>query len=177
MSEKSFILNLIQSRRSIRSFKPDSLTQDEIDKLLEAARWAPSAGNRQPVEIIIVKSSSQKEALVKAALGQAFIESAPVVFVVCADLNRSSSRYGSRGSSLYAIQDAAAATQNILLTAEEMGYATVWIGAFDEDSASSVVKLPKNVRPLAIIPIGKPSEKPAAPPKRNISEFSHREFF
>ncbi|MFX0114878.1 MAG: nitroreductase family protein, partial [Candidatus Hodarchaeota archaeon] len=110
-------------------------------------------------------------------LQQRFIAQAPAVFVVCANLNRSSSRYGTRGSSLYAIQDAAAATQNILLTAVDMGLGTVWIGAFDENKASEILNLPSNVRPLAIIPIGMPSEEPAAPPKRNIDDFTHFEKF
>ncbi|MHA2496374.1 MAG: nitroreductase family protein, partial [Candidatus Hodarchaeales archaeon] len=115
------VLSLIRKRRSIRHFKGDEIPKEDVEKLLEAARWAPSAGNRQPVEIIIIESPSQKEQLAEAALQQRFIEAAPVVFAFCADLDRSSARYGTRGSSLYAIQDAAAATQNVLLTATALG--------------------------------------------------------
>ena len=119
-------LNLIKRRKSIRSFKSEVVNEEDIYTLLEAARWAPSAGNKQPVEIVIVKSAEQKSKLVEGAYGQKFIEQVPVVFVVCANLDRSSARYGERGSTLYAIQDAAAATQNILLMATALKYGTTF---------------------------------------------------
>jgi nitroreductase len=171
------ILSLIQKRRSIRHFKDETIPKEAVEKLLKAARWAPSAGNRQPVEIIIVESASKKEQLAEAALQQRFIEAAPVVFAFCADLDRSSARYGTRGSSLYAIQDAAAATQNVLLMATALGLGTCWIGAFDEKRAAKVLKLPSNVRPLAIVPIGKPARESTAPPRREVSDFTHHEEF
>jgi len=171
------ILSLIQKRRSIRSFEPTSLQDDDIKTLLEAARWAPSAGNKQPVEIVIVKSESQKRKLVGAALGQEFIAMAPTVLVVCANLERSSSRYGTRGSSLYAIQDAAAATQNILLTATDLGLGSIWVGAFDEEKVTEVLKLPSGIRPLSIVPIGMSTKESIAPPRRAIDEFTHNDYF
>lgn len=171
------ILELIKQRRSIRSFKSDEIPKEDIDKLLEAAQWAPSAGNRQPVEIVIIQSLSQKEKLVANALDQRFIQEAPLVLVVCADLNRSSARYGERGSTLYAIQDAAAATQNILLAATAMGYGSVWIGAFLESDVAKTLELPSNVRPLSIIPIGKTDKTPVSPRRRSLTDFVHKEKF
>ncbi|MFW9917729.1 MAG: nitroreductase family protein [Candidatus Thorarchaeota archaeon] len=171
------IMSLIQKRRSIRHFKDEAIPKEDVEKLLEAARWAPSAGNRQPLEIIIVESTSQKRQLTEAALQQRFIEAAPVVFAFCADLDRSSARYGTRGSSLYAIQDAAAATQNVLLTAASLGLGTCWVGAFDEKRAAKVLKLPSNVRPLAIVPIGKPARESTAPSRREANDFTHHEEF
>jgi nitroreductase len=170
-------LNLIKKRKSIRSYKSDTVTEEDIHTLLEAARWAPSAGNKQPVEIVIVKSVEQKEKLIEGALGQKFIGQVPVVFVVCADLDRSSARYGERGANLYAIQDAAAATQNILLMATDLNYGTVWVGAFDEKVVSSILKLPSNVRPLAIIPIGRAAQDPSPRPRRELDEFVHHETY
>ncbi|WP_455142969.1 nitroreductase family protein [Candidatus Hodarchaeum mangrovi] len=169
------ILALIKNRRSIRHFKNDEIPKEDVEKLLEAAQWAPSAGNRQPVEIIIVQSQKQKEKLVANALDQKFIQEAPLVLIVCADLKRSSARYGERGSTLYAIQDAAAATQNILLTATAMGYGSVWVGAFRESDVIETLELPSNVRPLAIIPIGKSDKTPSGPGRRPIEEFVHQE--
>ncbi|MHA1228447.1 MAG: nitroreductase family protein [Candidatus Hodarchaeales archaeon] len=171
------ILELIKKRRSVRSYKSEEIAEKDINTLLEAARWSPSAGSRQPVEIIIVKSQEQKEKLVKNALNQKFIQEAPVVFVVCSDLDRSSSRYGERGKSLYAIQDAAAATQNILLTATALGYGTVWVGAFDESGVSETLQLPENVRPLAIVPIGRPEKVSNPPVRRETKEFTHLEHY
>ena len=170
-------LNLIKKRKSIRAYKSDIVNEEDIYNLLEAARWAPSAGNKQPVEIVIVKSVEQKEKLIDGAYGQKFIGQVPVVFVICANLDRSRERYGERGATLYAVQDAAAATQNILLMATALNYGTVWVGAFDEKIVSSILKLPKNVRPLAIIPIGRAAQDPSPRPRREIDEFVHHEIF
>ena len=170
-------LKLIKKRKSIRKFKPDAIPEDDILSLLEAARWAPSAGNKQPLEIVIVKSTEQKEKLVNAALNQKFIGQVPLVFVVCADVDRSSARYAKRGETLYAIQDTAAATQNILLMATALNYGTVWVGAFNEEAVSSILKLPSNVRPLAIIPIGRAAQDPSPRPRRSIKEFVHHEIY
>jgi nitroreductase len=100
-----------------------------------------------------------------------------VVLVICANLAKTSSRYGNRGADLYCIQDTAAAAQNIHLAAYALGYATCWIGAFDEREAADVVDAPSGVRPVAIIPIGKPAEKPNAPQRIPLSEIVHEEKF
>ncbi len=170
-------LNLIKKRKSIRSYKNDIVSEEDIHTLLEAARWAPSAGNKQPLEIVIVKSIEQKEKLIEGAYGQKFIGQVPVVFVICANLDRSSARYGERGAKLYAIQDVAAATQNILLMATALNYGTVWVGAFDEKVVSRILNLPVNVRPLAIIPIGRAAKDPPPRPRREIDEFVHHETY
>ena len=178
ISEKSMnLLTMIKKRKSIRSYKPDIVSEDDIHTLLEAARWAPSAGNKQPLEIVIVKSTEQKEKLVEGAYGQKFIGQVPVVFVICADVDRTSAQYGERGETLFAIQDTAAATENILLMATALNYGTVWVGAFDEKVVSSVLKLPPNVRPLAIIPIGRAAKDPSPRPRREIDEFIHYEVY
>jgi len=145
--------------------------------LIEAARLAPSAGNIQPWEFVIVRNAEIKRRLAIAALHQTFIEEAPVVIVVCADVARSSWGYGSRGANLYCLQDTAAATENILLAAQALGLATCWVGAFHEDEVAKVVNTPKNVRPVAIVPVGRPAEKPMSPPKRTMREIVHHETF
>ena len=81
------------------------------------------------------------------------------------------------GATLYAIQDAAAATQNILLMATALNYGTVWVGAFDEEVVSTILNLPANVRPLAIIPIGRAAKDPSPRPRREIDEFIHHETY
>ncbi|MFX1511951.1 MAG: nitroreductase family protein [Promethearchaeota archaeon] len=170
-------LSIIKKRRHIHFFKPDPVRNEDIETLLEAARWAPSAGNLQPLEIVIVKTNSQKKQLVEDAGGKRYIASAPVIFVICADLIRSSGRYKDRGTALYVIQDTAAATQNILLTATALGLGSGWVGAFDEEKVAKTLELPAKIRPLAIILIGKAAEDPNPPPRRKISEFAHYETF
>jgi nitroreductase len=171
------VFKAIKTRRSIRAFTDKRVTDREVKKLIEAARWAPSAGNIQPWEFVVVRDPKVKHGLCEAALNQILIEKASVVIVVCADPTRSSRRYGSRGMNLYCLQDTAAATQNILLTAHAMGLAACWVGAFNEDAAKRVLDVVGELRPVAIIPVGHPAEKPPARPRRSIDEITHRETF
>lgn len=171
------VSKVIKERRSVRRFESEQVEEKDLKKILNAARWAPSAGNMQPLELVVVKKEDTKRRLAQAALGQAFVAEAPVVIVVCANLPRTSRRYGSRGSELYSIQDTAAAAQNIHLMAHALGYATCWVGAFNEEMAGETIDAPEGIRPLAIIPLGKPAEKPSPPPRRSLEEITHREGF
>lgn len=171
------VLEAIKGRRSIRAFKSQAVSTEIVEKLIDAARWAPSAGNIQPWEFIIVRNPEIKRNLAKAALNQSFIEEAPVVIVVCADEIRSSQGYGVRGKTLYCIQDTAAATQNIHLAAYSLGLGTCWVGAFNEEEARKILEIPQGVRPVAIIPVGYPAEKPPARNRRPLNQIIHYEKF
>jgi nitroreductase len=171
------VLKAIKGRRSIRAFKRDDVSPEIVEKLLEVARWAPSAGNIQPWEFIVVRKPELKKALAEAALGQTFIEEAPIVIVVCANENRSSQGYGVRGKNLYCIQDTAAAIQNIHLVAYSLGLGTCWVGAFREEEATKILKIPQGIRPVAIIPVGYPAETPSPRNRRPISQIVHYETF
>ena len=177
MSGTLDVSEAIKERRSIRSFTTENISDKAVKQLIEAARWAPTAGNTQPLELVVVRDPEIKRGLSAAALNQNFIQKAPVVFVVCADMTRSKKGYGSRGEKLYSIQDTAAATENILLAAHELGLATCWIGAFNEKDAAKVIYAPKNTKPLAIVPVGYPAEKPSVPKKRTADEIVHYESF
>ena len=171
------VFEAIKKRRSVRAYAGERVSEEDVERLIEAARWAPSAGNGQPWEFVVVKDVETKRKLSEAALNQTFIEKAPVVIVVCADLNRSSRGYGSRGEHLYSLQDTAAATENILLAAQELGLATCWVGAFRENEVAKAVKAPRNLRPVAVVPVGYPAERPVAPLKRSVNEIVHYETF
>lgn len=171
------VFEAIKGRRSVREFKPDPVKEGDLKKILKAAQQAPSAGHCQPLELVIVKDQVQKKRLARAALGQTFIAEAPVAVVVCANVARTSQRYGRRGEELYCIQDTAAATQNMTLAAYALGYATCWVGAFDEGAVAEVIKAPAGVRPLAIVPIGKPAEKPSLPQHIPLSKIVHEDRF
>jgi len=171
------VLEAIRGRRSIRAFKSKDVPPEIVEKLIEAARWAPSAGNIQPWELVIVRKPEIKRGLVEAALDQMFIEEAPVVIVVCANENQSSYGYGMRGKTLYCLQDTAAAIQDILLAAHSLGLGTCWVGAFKEEEAREVLKIPQGIRPVAIIPVGYPAESPSPPSRRSLSQIVHYETF
>lgn len=169
------VFEAIKSRRSVRAFTDQPVSREEVEKLIDMARWAPSAGNIQPWEFIVVRDLEIKRGLCKAALNQTFIEQAPVVIVVCANPQRSSHGYGSRGINLYCLQDTAAATQNMLLAAHSMGLASCWVGAFREDEATQTLKIPSGLRPIAIVPIGHAAEKPRTRPRRPLDQIIHYE--
>jgi len=158
---------VILQRRSCRVYHPDPLPQEHIDYLVEALRWAPSAGNRQPWHFYMVKNTELKNQFVQAAYGQDFLAQAPVVFVICALPETSAVRYGERGRNLYVYQDTAAAVENLLLTATALGYGSCWVGAFDERSVSRILSLPADQCPVAMVPVGKPAEHPAPTPRLN----------
>jgi nitroreductase len=166
----------IKGRRSIRAYKPQDVPEKVVEKLIEAASYAPSAGNIQPWRFVVTRNHVVKKKLAQAA-DQAFIEEAPAVIVVCANEKRAEMGYDARGKTLYCIQDTAAATQNILLTAHSLGLGTCWIGAFNEAQAKKAVNAPEEMRPVAIIPVGYADEAPAQRNRRPISQIMHYESF
>ena len=162
---------LVKNRRSIRKFDPSKdVTEEQIDKILEAGIWAPSAGNTQCWRFFVVRNKEIKEDLAIRAGHQPFISDAPIVIVVCADLKHIGRSYGARGHETYALQDTAAAIQNMLLAITDLGLASVWIGAFDESRAVKILNLNEDIRPLAMLPIGYPTESPLPPKRRPLSE-------
>jgi nitroreductase len=167
----------ISKRRSVRSYKKQDLPQGTVEKLLDAARQAPSAGNVQPWEFVVLSTQKTKTDISFAAYGQKSLQEASVVIVVCADEKRAAEAYGARGKTLYCFQDTAAAIQNILLTACSMGLGTCWMGAFKEDEVRKVINAPPHMRPVALIPVGYPNEALDPRPRRPLGEIMHKETF
>ena len=167
------VLEAIKKRRSVRTYTDKAVSKKEIEQLIEAASWAPSAGNTQPWAFVVITDQETKRKLSEAALHQTFIQKAPAVIVVFTDPKRSRRVYGNRGENLYSIQDTAAATENLLLAAQHMGLATCWIGAFREKEVAEAVNAPDHLRPVIIILVGYSDEKPVTPSKRLINEIIH----
>lgn len=179
------VLETIKNRRSIRDFKDQPIPEDTIDALIEAVRWAPSAGNLQSRKFYFVFNESMRnrlarttgnpdivarvKKLVKNILDRNFVARAPLVVIACLDRGISG-RYGERGVNLYGIQDVAASIMNMMLTAHELGVGSVWIGAFSENDVAEIVDLPDNLRPVAMIPFGYPASIPHAPPRMTKEE-------
>ncbi len=163
-------LQLAAARRSIRNFADTPVPNEMIAKLLEIAHWAPSAGNLQPWRFYVVKNRETKNEIFEKCYPAQWIKKAPLLIVVAADRNRSSSRYLERGAELYCLQDTAAAIQNILLGAESLGLGSCWVGAFSEEACADVLHLPTEVRPVAILPIGYAAEKPAGPGRAPVEQ-------
>ena len=156
------VFEAILKRRSVRNFEKREIPKEKIEKLKEALIWAPSAGNLQARKFYFVFNEEIKKKLAKAALNQNFIAKAPLVIVGCCDLEKIS-WYGERGKNLYTICDVSAAIENLLLMATAEGLGACWVGAFDESEVSKILNLPKNERPIVIVPIGFSKEIPSLP--------------
>lgn len=161
---------VIERRRSVRHFNAKrSVPEEDVKALLHAAAAAPTAGNIQPWRFVVVRSLEARERLA-AGLHQRWAAAAPVVIIVCVDPRPCAARYGDRGELLYAIQDTAAAAENILLAAVDRGLASCWIGAFDERSVKQALGLPGHLNPVAILPVGYSAESSGRPARRPLDE-------
>lgn len=162
--------DVLAKRRSVRHFNSKlAVSDDDVNALLRAAVTAPSAGNIQPWRFVVVRSAQARERLA-AAMHQKWATAAPVVIAVCVDPRPCQARYGSRGEALYAIQDTAAAAENLVLAAVDRGLATCWIGAFDESAVREALGLTPPITPLAVFPIGHSAEAAGRPARRPLEE-------
>ena len=145
--------------RPTTKFEKKHVDDKMIGVMLHMATHAPSAGNIQEWEFVVVRDEEVKKKLAKASLEQMHVAEAPVVIVVLSDLESISSKYGKRGELVYALEDTAAAVMLLLLAAESLGLGADWIKSFDEDLVKTAIELPEKIRPIAIIPVGYPREE------------------
>lgn len=172
--------DVIQARRSIRHYRPDPVDPALVDRVLEAGLLVPSAGNRQPWGYVVVeRDAGLKQAVVSTTFRgnmwvnsrpQDWIGEAPVVIVVCADVQRSISRYGWLQSQELILEDIAAAVENMLLAAVALGLASCWVGGFDHVGLARCLGLAEMVEPLAILPLGYAEHSPTPPAKRLLAD-------
>ena len=163
----------VEDRRSMRKYRETPVEEEKLNKILETANKAPSAGNLQAYEIYVVRNLEQRQALVMASWDQGFLAEAPVVLVFCAHPSRAAERYHQRGIELYCIQDATIACAFAMLAAKAQGLDTVWVGAFDEGAVSEIAQIPSDLRPVAMLPIGYAGNVPSARPRRTLSDLVH----
>jgi len=164
-------LDLARARRSVRAFTDAAVPDKDVQTLIAAAIAAPSAGNRQAWHLYVVRNREILQQLAHEAAGQPFIADVPVAFVFCLQPDLNKDRYAERGRDLYCIQDSAAAIQNVLLAATDLGLGTCWCGGFNEAKAAEILGLPANRRPVAIVPIGHPAaEQDPQPGRRDVAD-------
>lgn len=166
---------VLARRYMVRAFQPKPVEDEKVERILRKAWRSPSAGHTQPVEFVVVKDQGVKDELARAALNQTFIAEAPVVIVTCSDTSRSASRYGQRGVRFYSIIDGAFASMIILLSAVNEGLGACFVGAYYDEEVKEVLRLPDHVRPIGIIPIGYPAEKPYRYPRMSLKRIVHRD--
>jgi nitroreductase len=155
---------VVEKRRSIRRYRPDPVPGDLIEEILESARVAPSAGNRQPCHFIIVKDAEKKKAL---GLREWAAE-APVVIVGCVD---------SSLSPTWHLVDFAIAFEHVILAATNLGLGTCWQGRLGDETIKKVLNIPDPVKVVAVTALGYPAESPEPKTRKALSEIVHHEKF
>jgi len=168
---------VIKSRHSVRAFQSRDVEDEKLRTILNTANAAPSAGNLQAYEIVVVRDPQRKAALARAAYGQEFVAQAPVDLVFCANSMQSASKYGRRGAELYSVQDATISAAYSQLASVALGLGSVWVGAFDPEAVASTIRAPRGITPVAIISIGYPAEEPRATRRREIRDLVREETF
>lgn len=171
------ILYSIQHRRSIRRYMLKMVGEKELAKVLEAARWAPSAGNVQDWAFVIVRDKKKKDEIASACMEQNWIAKAPVVIIVCSNYKRMGILYGKDGAEHYTYMDCAAAIENMMLTAYDLGLGTCWVGGlFDTEKIARVLKIPLDeLKVISVLTLGYPAERPAAPVRKDLKDMVYFE--
>jgi nitroreductase len=167
-------LDAINNRRSIRRYVDRPVEFEKITTILDATVKAPSAGNLQDWRFVIITDKNLIKQVAQYSIDQYWIQTAPVLILVCAVPEKHELYYGLRGKRLYNIQDCAAAINTLELAAVDQGLSTCWIGAFEEDKIRSIFAVPSDVRPQAIISMGYSDETPR---DRNIVPLETVVFF
>ncbi|MCK4353349.1 nitroreductase family protein [candidate division WOR-3 bacterium] len=163
----------IKERRSVRAYEDKEIPEDVLNKLLEAARLAPSAANRQQWKFIVVKDKTRRKELARASREQAFVGGAPVViaavsldpgYIMGCDVPE------------YAV-DLSIAIDHITLQAVELGLGSCWIGAFSQEEVKKILNIPPQYKVVALLPIGYPADSPVPKSRKSIKEIVCYETF
>jgi len=147
----------INERRSIRKYREDKIEKEKLQRVLEAARRAPSAKNLQPWKIILVEDKDLRLGLVAASKGQKFLGIAPLVAVICTDEEECYQDHGDYMSS-FAV-DGSILMDHFTLAAFAEGLGTCWIGKFSEAKVKSLLDIPEGWRVVTMTPVGYPAEE------------------
>ena len=163
---------LVRKRYSVRAYRPDPVEEEKLERVLEAARLAPTAANRQPFRVIVLETKGREEEL-RRVYGRDWFIQAPLVLAVCAVPAESWVRKYDGWSA--AEVDATIAMTHMVLAAAEEGLGTCWIAAFDPKGARDVLGLPADVIPSAFTPLGYPADTPSPKKRRPPAELVRRE--
>ena len=167
------VMDAIKTRKSVRTFLPTPIEDEKLNAVLEAARLAPSAANRQEWRFVIARQRETRKKLAAAAGGQEFVGDAPVVIVACAETDGHVMRCG---QPCYPI-DVAIALDHMSLAAVDLGLGSCWIGLFDEKKVKEILHIPNKIRVVELMPLGYPSDPSAVAkdrlPLNRIVKYEH----
>ena len=151
------LIQTIFARRSIRKYTSETISEESIQTLLEAAMAAPSASNRKPWQFIVITERETLDALAESHRHGKMLFDAPLSIAVCGDLTE---------MERFWVQDCSAATENLLLAATALGLGAVWLGVYPREervrAVRRILSLPEHITPLNLIAIGHPAEEKQA---------------
>ncbi|MDA8336849.1 MAG: nitroreductase family protein [Peptococcaceae bacterium] len=164
------VYEAIAARRSIRRYKPDPVGEEQVTRVLDAARLAPSWKNLQCWRFIVVRSETGKTGILSgfddSNPGKKAITAAPVMIVLCVDPQAS----GKMGDKEYYLVDAGIAMENLMLAARAEGLGTCWLGEFNEAPVKESLGIPDNWRIVGMTPLGYPDQDPKPRPRKTMEE-------
>jgi len=177
------VLEAIKTRRSIRHYKPDAISEEKLNAVLEAARWAPSRSNTQCWRFIVVKDKGVRARLAETLRpgnpAYLAVKEAPIVIVACAKLSHDGFIDGKQvtDSGDWYMFDVALAMQNLTLAAYSLGLGTVHIAAFNSQEVARILKIPQGVAVVVMTPLGYPAKRAKTPPRKELSELVFQESY
>ncbi|MFZ5818941.1 MAG: nitroreductase family protein, partial [Chloroflexota bacterium] len=158
---------LIVARYSVRAYRPDPVEDQKVQAVLEAARLAPTAANRQPFQLVVMRTAGREGEIGQIYRRPWFVQ-APLVIAVCAVSSqawvRESDRFNAR------LVDAAIVADHLILEAANQGLGTCWIAAFDVEAARRVLQLPQEAEPVIFTPLGYPADQPGPKVRKPLNE-------
>jgi nitroreductase len=168
------MLTLLKSRRSIRRYRSDPVTDEMVEQLLEAGRWAPSASNRQPWAFIVIRDEKIRRQVAQHAASYfirwAHAEEAPLLIVLCGDARN-------RVYRRFLHEDVGLAGGQIMLQAKALGLGSCWIGALDRKAIAAILKVPDHLEIVGLLTVGFPAEDPPPPPRKPLAEIVHYDVY
>ncbi len=167
------IAQIIRERRSVRRYQNKALEPQKLQKVFEAARWAPSAHNAQAWKFIVVQDPQKRQALAKAAHDQSFVGQAPIV-IAAVSLNPE--EVMACGVPTYAV-DLAIAVDHMTLQAAALDLGTCWIGAFDQEAVKKILKIPRQCKVVVLLPLGYPADTQGTKTRKNLEEIISYDIF
>jgi len=171
------LMEAIKGRRSIRKYKPDPVSEEVLQKVIEAVRWSPSWANTQCWEVIIVRDPNMKPKLVDTLTttnpARSSMTEAPLVVVLCGKKGVSGFKKGLAATVKgdWLMFDTGIAMQSLCLAAHGLGLGTVVVGLFDHKKAEEILGVPPNVEVVAMTPLGYPAAGGSAPKRKDFSDF------
>jgi len=163
----------IERRQSIRAYEDKPVPEEKLKKVLEAARLAPSASNRQPWKFVVVRESKRRQELARAANGQTFVGEAPIVIAAVATRVEHIMACGVPSHPV----DLAIAVDHMTLAAIDEGLGTCWIGAFSQEKVKEILRIPEKYRVVALLPLGFPREEKEMKLRKPLEEIVCYETF